>query len=323
MARLRPMARSSVEEMTYEVYPAVRLASGDLTATFCPSLGMIGCSLTHAGAELLGQRGGLKRYAEAGSTMGIPLLHPWANRLARFGYAVGGREVELDPGSPLLHVDGATGLPIHGLLAASRYWNDVTMGASADTAELRARLDFGAHPDLLAACPFPHTLELGAVLDEGGLTIETTVTPTADTAVPISFGFHPYLQLPGAERRDWRISIGAERRFVLDDEMIPTGQTERSDVASGPLGERTFDDGFLDLAGPPQCSLEGGGRRVEVSFLNGYPFAQVYAPPDQDVVCFEPMTAPTSALVSGGPSLRLAAPGEAFGARFRVAVSTS
>ena len=51
--------------------------------------------------------------------------------------------------------------------------------------------------------------------------------------------------------------------------------------------------------------LAGGGRRIELSVGPGYRFAQVYAPGDDDVVAFEPMTAPTNALVAGGPDLPL------------------
>ena len=56
-------------------------AHGGIEATFVPEAGMIGCSLRHRGEELLGQRHGLRGYVESGSTMGIPFLHPWANRL--------------------------------------------------------------------------------------------------------------------------------------------------------------------------------------------------------------------------------------------------
>ena len=45
-------------------------------------------SLTHRGEELLGQRGGLPAYRERGATFGIPLLHPWANRLDGDGLLV-------------------------------------------------------------------------------------------------------------------------------------------------------------------------------------------------------------------------------------------
>ena len=63
----------------------VRLRSegGELEAAFAPEAGLVGCSLTHRGEELLGQRKGLEEYARSGSTFGIPFLHPWANRLAR------------------------------------------------------------------------------------------------------------------------------------------------------------------------------------------------------------------------------------------------
>src|SRR4051812_18838206 len=96
----------SVGETTYEGYPALTLRSSEgIEATFAPGVGMVGCSLRHDGDELLGQRGGLARYEAAGSTFGIPLLHPWANRLAGFAYDAPGRHVELDRESPLIHLD--------------------------------------------------------------------------------------------------------------------------------------------------------------------------------------------------------------------------
>jgi len=60
----------------------VAIESPQLRATFVPGAGMVCSSLRHDGAELLAQRNGVRAYAERGSTMGIPLLYPWANRLA-------------------------------------------------------------------------------------------------------------------------------------------------------------------------------------------------------------------------------------------------
>ena len=60
----------------------VVIESPQLRATFVPGAGMVCSSLCHDGAELLAQCNGVRAYAERGSTMGIPLLYPWANRLA-------------------------------------------------------------------------------------------------------------------------------------------------------------------------------------------------------------------------------------------------
>lgn len=306
-------------ETIHEGYPAVVLRSPEaegLEATYAPSVGMVGCSLKHDGAELLAQRGGLTAYAESGSTFGIPLLHPWANRLAGFHYAAVGRAVELDRRSRLLHLD-PNGLPMHGLLAASPDWQ---VTASSD-ARLSAALDFGAHAELLEAFPYPHAIELDVGIAGTTLSVRTTIRATGAIPVPLAFGYHPYLRLPDVPRADWRIEAPVRTHLLLDDEMIPTGITEAAGDLDGPLGQRGFDDAYADLADPPTFVLEGGGRRIELRFGEGYRFAQIYSPPDQDLICFEPMAAPTNALVSGH-GLRFAEPGSSFSAEFQIAVTS-
>ena len=66
--------------------------------------------------------------------------------------------------------------------------------------------------------------------------------------------------------------------------------------------------------------LEGGGRRIELAFETGYPYAQVFAPADDAVIAFEPMTAPANALVTAGPELTLLAPGDSYRAAFSITV---
>jgi aldose 1-epimerase len=46
----------------------------------------------------------------------------------------------------------------------------------------------------------------------------------------------------------------------------------------------------------------------------------VFAPPGSDFVCFEPMTAPTNALVAGGPNLPIVEPGGRYDTAFAIAV---
>jgi len=291
---------------------AVTLGS-EIEVTFVPSAGMVACSLRHRGDELLGQRGGLSAYVERQSTMGIPLLHPWANRLSEFRFELAGREVDLERASTKLDPNG---LPIHGLLAADRGWEVL----KADPAALSASFDFGARPDLLAAFPFPHTLRIHATVDGARLTIATTLAATGDTPVPVSFGFHPYLQLPGIPREEWEIEAPVAERLALDERGIPTGERTGADVGSGPLGERTFDDAYLAPSGP--FVLAGGGRRISLAFEQGYGYSQLYAPPDDEVIAFEPMTAPTNALISGD-GLQMLDPGDRYEAIFSIEVDSA
>lgn len=310
-----------VGERTEDGFPALTLESGALggvTAVFVPEAGMVCCSLRHRGEELLGQRGGLRRYVDAGSTMGIPFLHPWANRLGGDRFEVGGREVDLALEGLQVKRDSA-GLPMHGLLTAARGWQVERHLEHEDGGVLAAAFDFGAYPRLLEAFPFPHRVEIEATLSGAELTITTTVTAGEGSPVPISFGFHPYLQLPNLDRAEWVMTAPVRERLGLDERMLPSGEREAVEVAAGPLGERAFDDAYLAPEGGRPFALEGGGRRVELAIGEGYPFCQIYAPADTPAVAFEPMTAPTNALLSGD-GLRTIEPGESFAPVFSVAI---
>ncbi|MEA2438652.1 MAG: aldose 1-epimerase [Thermoleophilaceae bacterium] len=302
----------AVEETTREGYPALRLTSGDLAATFVPQLGMIGAGLEHRGEELLGQRKGLPAYEAKGSTMGIPLLYPWANRLSGLAYQVAWKQVVLDPDSPLVRLD-PNGLPIHGLLAANPHWRVTEREAGS----LEASLDFGAHPELLEAFPFPHSLRLSIALTPDALTISTTVDADQGSPVPVSFGFHPYLTLPHVPREEWHVELPVKDHLLLDDRGIPTGASEPAEALDGSLDDRTFDDAYAGITG--DFVLSGGGRRTSVAFAGGYDYAQVYAPGGQSLICFEPMTAPTNALVTG--AIPVVEPGATTTAAFRIEVS--
>jgi aldose 1-epimerase len=310
-----PSAAPRFGRRTIEGFDSVTLTAGALEAAFVPTLGMSGVSLRYDGDELLDRRAGLQAYARTGAVMGIPLLYPWANRLAAHNYSVDRRTVVLPPGPPLVHCE-EHGLPIHGLLNASPHWRVVWQ----DSMHLHARLDFGAHPELLAAFPFPHVLDVDAALSPGTLTITTTVRPSSNAAVPIAFGFHPYLRIPGVPREQWRVTLPPRRHLMLDERAIPTGAGERHPAACFPLADRAFDDGYDMLAAGTAFGVAGGERKLTVMLDCGYPAGQVFAPAGAQFICFEPMTAPTNALRSGA-GLRRILPGDAFTAAFSIHVS--
>ena len=292
----------------------LRDPSSALTATYVPDAGMIGTSLSDAGAELLGQRRGLQAYVSNHKTMGIPILYPWANRLSSNGYGVDGSVVTLTPGTGGVRTD-EHGVPIHGTLAAYPDWHVTT----ALESQLTAELDYAARPGLLASFPFPHLLTLDITLEQRTLTVTTTVTATTGSRVPLCFGFHPYLQLPGIPRAQWQIETPAMRHRPVNPWGIPTGAAIDRPAASETLGDMVIDDGFDEVADGSMFAVSGGDRRIEVHFDTGYTAAQVFAPATDDVVCFEPMAAPTDALRRGG--YHEVPPGESRTARFRIVVA--
>jgi aldose 1-epimerase len=304
-----------------EGFEALTLSSGSgrLEAAFVPEAGMVGCSLRHQGQELLGQRGGLAHYVSHRSTMGIPLLYPWANRLSCRRFSVAGRQVDLDA-RPELVASDPHGLPIHGLLAGAHGWSVERHEEMEGGGALRAAFDFGAHPDLLEAFPFPHEVAIEATLVDATLTIETMVRASPGIEVPVAFGFHPYLGLPGVARADWVLGVPVTERLEVDEHMIPTGMRRPVQIDGGPLGSRTFDDEYVAPANSADMTLAGGGRRIEVSLGEGYPYTQVYAPQDDDVIAFEPMTAPTNSLVVGGSELTVVPAGESHRTEFTIEV---
>src|SRR4051812_23070563 len=132
-----------IGERTVDGLAAITLASpeAELEAAFVPGAGMVGCSLLHRGEELLGQRGGLLRYVSERSTMGIPLLHPWANRLGSRRFETLGREVDLDAADPPPSTD-PNGLAIHGLLAAAPGWEVERRDSNERGGKIATRFDF-------------------------------------------------------------------------------------------------------------------------------------------------------------------------------------
>src|SRR2546421_10345408 len=123
--------------------------SGSTEADFVPGANMVCCSVRHHGAELLHQGEGVRAYAERGKTMGIPLLHPWANRLASRTYRAAGKEVTLRSHDRRITLDPA-GLPIHGIIPGLLRWEPQQPGT---THALIAHLAWDA-PELLELFPY-------------------------------------------------------------------------------------------------------------------------------------------------------------------------
>ncbi|HET8951066.1 MAG TPA: aldose 1-epimerase [Solirubrobacteraceae bacterium] len=286
------------------------LAAGALEADFSPEAGMVCHSMRHDGEELLTQRDGVEGYLRTGRWMGVPLLYPWANRLAAWDYEALGRRADLAPlAVEVVPRDRKTGLPIHGV--RPRPWELLEASPARLVAELA--------PDdgVKAAFPYPHRMRIEAELSPTVLRIATTLE-ALEGEVPVAFGFHPWFTLPGVSRAEYAVELPAMRRLALGADKVPDGGTEPLPAFAGTLPDHELDDGFDSVADGAEFAVSGGGRRIALRLDGGYPCAQVYAPLEKDLICFEPMTAPANALRTG--AFGVAAPGAPYHAAFMIAV---
>jgi aldose 1-epimerase len=288
----------------------ITLEAGELTATFLPDVGMTGVSLRLRGREHLALPGGVAQL-RAGGTAGLPLLAPWANRLSSRRYRAAGVAVDL---AGLRLGTDPNGLPIHGLIVGAPGWQVDRADVRGKTARLHASIDVDA-----PAFPFPHRIEVAVSARDGELGVETTVIPTGRRRVPVAFGWHPYLRLPGVARSQWRLRLPARQHLALDSFGIPTGEDVAEKAEAAPLGGRTFDDLYRLGRTRRLAFAADDGTAIELQCDSAYPYAQVWVPAGQTYAALEPMAAPTNALVTG--SAPLVEPGDTYSARFVLAIT--
>jgi galactose mutarotase-like enzyme len=287
----------------------LRSLDGTTSATFLPGANLVCSELRYEGADWLDPVRALESVA-TGKDYGISLVHPWAGRLARFGYDAAGRSVTLASDAEPLKLD-KQGLPIHGVRDSYLRW--VVEQQEAD--RLTARMDW-SDARLLELFPYPHELAVIAVIDSARLRIETVLRPTADVAVPVSFGYHAFLRIPSSARAGWTLGLGGRDRILVDGAQIPTGDTELipRDVV---LGDAGVNDDVGGLVPGDRLAFHDAHSTVTMVIEGGYSAAHVFAPAEWNLISLEPQVAPANALNSGD-GLPVVEPGSTFRGSFAI-----
>jgi len=138
--------------------------------------------------------------------------------------------------------------------------------------------------------------------------LTVSATNEGERDMPFGFGIHPYFNMPltaQGRRDDCQIAVPVGERWELDDTLIPTGRRLRLGAADAlaalqPVAGRHFDDVFGDVTlvdGWSTCRLVDPALPLEVDVEADAAFREivVYAPPGQEVICFEPYTCATDA----------------------------
>jgi aldose 1-epimerase len=228
---------------------------------------------------------------------GIPFLAPWANRMPG-GFYADGQHYVFNMESSQIRPD-QNGIPIHGLLTASPLWEVVELKADSDCASVTSRLEFWRFPQLMENWPIAHEYEMTHRLADGVLEVSVAIVNRSSESMPVAVGFHPYFVLPGVPIAEAVARIPVTMHVETDSRLVATGEMKPVRFTNPvSLRDHHFDDGFTGLItdekGHTHFSVEGGDRKIEVTFGQKYPVAVVYAPPGHDYICFEPMATVTN-----------------------------
>jgi aldose 1-epimerase len=291
----------TAEKTTDRGVDIVRLAdkAAGVEVSIAPSIGnrayemkVHGGNILYLGAEDVGKlktRPGLS---------GIPFLAPWANRMADGGFWANGKKYTFNAELGTARV-AQTGIAMHGMLSTTPLWEVTEVKADGKAAWVTSRLEFWKYPDLMANWPFAHEYEMTYRLSGGELEVITTVVNRSVAPMPLALGFHPYYNLPGVPRDQAVAHIPAKTAVLTDSRTVATGEMKPMDLPDPtPLAGRTLDNGYTDLIrdahGNAVFSVEGGGKKIEVTFGPKWIVAVVWEPANQNFICFEPMAGITN-----------------------------
>jgi len=264
----------------------VRGADGVRRATVAPFRGALVTQFSCEDTEYLALDEATFRDPAANVRGGIPVLFPFAGRLAGDRYLARGRPSTLGQ---------------HGF-ARKRAFTEVSR-----TIDGRAAVTLALEDDAETRAVYPYRFRLSlefALTDR--LTITTTVENRDTVPLPWVLGFHPYFAVPDADKGTLAVAHEATRAW---------DNVGRRVVAAEPLQfapNVETDLHLLDDRSPSKLLCRGDGARpwLELTVSDPRPVWVFWSVPGKDFVCVEPWTAPGNALQTGD-RVALLAPGEA------------
>jgi aldose 1-epimerase len=236
-------------------------------------------------------------------------LAPWANRVEDGVWYLDGKKQQLDI------TEVSRNNASHGLLRNASY-------ELVDESEHSVTLEAPIFPQHGYPFLLRHRVQY-LVAEDLGLVVRQTLLNDSQGSAPFVLGAHPYLRLGDVPAADLVLTVGAGRRLVADDRLIPRSSEPVSggtDLRSGrTVAELDIDVAFTDLAfdgGVARQTLRASdGRSVSLWQDESCGYVHVFVtdqyPGRAKAVAIEPMTGPANAFNSGD-GLRWLPAGESF-----------
>jgi aldose 1-epimerase len=145
--------------------------------------------------------------------------------------------------------------------------------------------------------------------------------------MPFAEGWHPFFGFNVPVDRLF-LKFSADRLILVDQRMIPTGETVRYDHFNQlkKIGDTLFDSCFKLKAGQNLHTTELYNPEKDLTVMlwqetgpKRYNFLQVYIPPSRQSIALEPMTCNINAF-NNGEGLQILEPGECYEASYGIRI---
>jgi len=140
--------------------------------------------------------------------------------------------------------------------------------------------------------PFSYTTEVIYTLTaNNNLSIQTIVTNTSNSEMPLNDGWHPYFKL-GETVNDLQVQFNSNSMLEFDSRLLPSGKIipyEKFETMNA-FENTELDNCFvLKDHTSPSCILKDNNSGIEFTITadSSYPYLQVYTPPHRKSIAVE------------------------------------
>jgi aldose 1-epimerase len=140
--------------------------------------------------------------------------------------------------------------------------------------------------------PFSYMIEVVYMLTaNNSLSIQTNVTNTSNSDIPLSDGWHPYFKL-GETVNDLQVQLNSDSILEFDSRLLPSGKTILFDKFEkmNAFENTELDNCFvLKDHKSPSCIVkdDNSGIELRITANSSYPYLQVYTPPHRKSIAIE------------------------------------
>ena len=209
-------------------------------------------------------------------------LFPFPNRIKNGKFKIGIKDFQLPVNEPLLNNS------LHGLIY-NKAFNVVLVDENKGVIKLRYEYKKENN-----GYPFHVQIENSYQLTKNALIIKTSLLNKGNASIPVGHGWHPYFKSTQNIGKS-KLQIYSNEYFELDRQFIPTGKKIKDNtfLKVHQIGTTKFDQCYeIEPSKDLIAKLINPQKKLTISLLaKGYPYLQIYIPPNRDCIALEPQTA--------------------------------